>query len=440
MTAEPGSDHGYDVVDHATVDEARGGRGGLERLAAAARARGVGVLVDIVPNHLGVATPRLSTWWWDVLRHGQASVHAAAFDIDWAAGGGRLRVPVLGDEAAPVLRVEDGELRYFDHRFPIAPATATAGATPAEVHAAQHYELVGWRRADHELNYRRFFAVNTLAGVRVECPTCSTPATVRSSRGSVTGPVGGSSTGCASTIRTAWLIRVATSIGSPCHRRRAGLGREDPGRRRGVAGALADRRHHRLRRARRLRSGVRRSGRRGGVRRARRRGPWWSGTGVGRPGPRRQARRRRRDASAARCAASSATLRDDGLGAAIPDAVAIDTVAELLACFPVYRSYLPLGGEHLRDASAAAIAGRPDLAAAVAEITTLLAEPTNWAAVRFQQTSGMVMAKGVEDAAYYRFTRLGSLTEVGADPAEWSIDAAELHRRKRAARPPGRRR
>jgi len=129
LTAEPGSAHGYDVVDHGSVDPDRGGRGALERVAAAAHQRGLGVLVDLVPNHVGIATPRLSAWWWDVLTHGQASEHAAAFDIDWDAGGGKVRVPVLGDEPHPDLRVEDGELRYHDHRFPLAPGTATDGAS-----------------------------------------------------------------------------------------------------------------------------------------------------------------------------------------------------------------------------------------------------------------------------------------------------------------------
>ena len=133
----------------------------------------MGVLVDIVPNHVGVATPVENAWWWDLLQHGQESAHAAAFDVDWAAGGGRIRIPVVGDDdqapdGGPIanLAVVDGELRYHDHRFPIAPGTE--GDDPQEVHARQHYELVNWRVADHGLNYRRFFAVNTLAAIRVE--------------------------------------------------------------------------------------------------------------------------------------------------------------------------------------------------------------------------------------------------------------------------------
>ncbi len=143
------------------------------------------MLVDIVPNHVGVATPTPGTWWWDVLTHGRGSAYADAFDVDWDAGGGKLRVPVVGDDDRSMdggptanLTVVDGpdgpELHYYDNRFPIAPGTADDvgrnGVDADVVHGRQHYELVNWRVADHGLNYRRFFAVNTLAAIRVEDP------------------------------------------------------------------------------------------------------------------------------------------------------------------------------------------------------------------------------------------------------------------------------
>ena len=110
-----------------------------------------------------------------MLQHGPDSAHAEAFDIDWEFGQGKLLVPVLGDDDLPVdgrptghLEVVDDELRYHDNRFPIAPGTSYG--TPDEVHRRQHYELVSWRRGDSDLNYRRFFTVSTLAGVRVEQP------------------------------------------------------------------------------------------------------------------------------------------------------------------------------------------------------------------------------------------------------------------------------
>ena len=143
---------------------------GLRRLATAAHAAGMGVIVDIVPNHVGIATPPTSRWWWDLLTHGPDSPYAARFDVDWDAAGRKVRIPILGDEPTPDLTIVDGQLRYHEHRLPLAPGTDTA-APISEVLAAQHYELVNWRRADAELNYRRFFGISSLAGIRVEDPT-----------------------------------------------------------------------------------------------------------------------------------------------------------------------------------------------------------------------------------------------------------------------------
>ncbi|NDJ88771.1 alpha-amylase family glycosyl hydrolase, partial [Mycolicibacter kumamotonensis] len=83
MTAVRGSAHGYDVVDPTTVSAELGGPQGLARLSAAARAHGIGLIIDIVPNHVGVARPEQNRWWWDVLKHGRSSQYAAFFEIDW---------------------------------------------------------------------------------------------------------------------------------------------------------------------------------------------------------------------------------------------------------------------------------------------------------------------------------------------------------------------
>jgi maltooligosyltrehalose synthase len=151
---------------------------GLSALSSEARRLGMGVLVDIVPNHVGIARPYENPWWWHVLTHGESSEYASAFDVDWAAGDGRVLIPVVGDDdllddgRIANLRVLAGELHYHDQRFPLAPDSAPLG--PDEdanaVHARQNYELVSWRRADTDLNYRRFFSVNTLAAIRVEDP------------------------------------------------------------------------------------------------------------------------------------------------------------------------------------------------------------------------------------------------------------------------------
>ncbi|MCW2734402.1 MAG: maltooligosyl trehalose synthase, partial [Mycobacterium sp.] len=83
LTAGEGSTHGYDVTDPTTVSDALGGPDGLARLSEAVHARGMGLIVDIVPNHVGVDDPRQNAWWWDVLEHGRGSRYASFFDIVW---------------------------------------------------------------------------------------------------------------------------------------------------------------------------------------------------------------------------------------------------------------------------------------------------------------------------------------------------------------------
>src|SRR5690606_9510725 len=142
------------VVDHSRVDESRGGEAGLVRFAAAARAAGLGILVDIVPNHVGVSAPRQNPWWWDVLRQGRDSRHAAAFDVDWHRGGGKVRLPLLGSQPSDVLArgeivvdpapsegAPDGVLSYFEHVLPLAPGTAGLRDDLPALLSAQHYEL-----------------------------------------------------------------------------------------------------------------------------------------------------------------------------------------------------------------------------------------------------------------------------------------------------------
>jgi (1->4)-alpha-D-glucan 1-alpha-D-glucosylmutase len=106
LTAAPGSTHGYDVVDPCHVDPVLGGDDAFERLAAAAAARGLGLVVDIVPNHMA-ADPAANRWWWDVLRNGPSSEHAALFDVDPRHPEARLRgkvvLPVLDDRYGRVL-------------------------------------------------------------------------------------------------------------------------------------------------------------------------------------------------------------------------------------------------------------------------------------------------------------------------------------------------
>ncbi|GIT81446.1 malto-oligosyltrehalose synthase [Leifsonia sp. LS1] len=423
LQAEHGSMHGYDVIDHSRVDAERGGPEALRDFSAAAHERGLRVLVDIVPNHMGVATPQDNAWWWDVLTHGAEAEHAPFFDIDWAFGGGRLRLPILGDDPAELdaLRVEDGELRYYDHRFPIAPGTA--GGSAREVHDRQHYELMSWRRADDELNYRRFFAVNTLAGLRVEDERVFDATHAEIGRWLREGLVDGLRVDHPDGLREPgeYLERLARlADGAPVWVEKILEGDErtpdwpidgttgydalglvdrvltDPAGERELT-ALAD-------------------------------APEWTAL----------VRERKR-------AVADGILRSEVLrvvreltagteaGESVDAGRLADAVAELAAAFPVYRSYLPFGAEHLREALDAATASRPDLADALTTVAASVSAPgASSPTRRFEQTTGAIMAKGVEDNAFYRYPRLVSLTEVGGEPDVFAVPVDAFHRRQGA--------
>jgi len=449
LEAEPGSQHGYDVVAHDRIDPARGGAEGLAELSAEARRLGMGVLVDIVPNHVGVATPHLNAWWWDLLKYGQSSPYAVAFDVDWDLGGGRVRIPVVGDDdlvsdgRVGNLSIEGDELRYHHHRFPLTPSPTSPPSSPSsaversrdlddadEVHARQHYELVSWRAADHGLNYRRFFAITTLAGIRVEDRAVFDASHVEIGRWFDEGLVDGlridhpdglrdpasyldelsGLTGGAyvlvekilergETLQPAWATAGTTGydVLGLIDRVLTDPAGEEPltaleSRLRGRALDWHELTHDTKRAVADVTLGsevtriVREVVARGG-----------SETDAGAP--------------------SSTTAT----------AVLEDAVAELLACFPVYRSYLPLGREHLAEAFTEARRRRPELGSTFDSLAPILDDPAQPAAQRFQQTSGAVMAKGVEDNAFYRWGRLTSLNEVGGDPSEFSLSVEQFH-------------
>ncbi|GAA2961450.1 malto-oligosyltrehalose synthase [Microbacterium schleiferi] len=458
LQSTTGSDHGYDVVDPTRVDPARGGAAGLERYAAAARAAGLGILIDTVPNHMGIAVPVQNPWWWDVLLRGRSSRYAAAFDIDWEFGGGKVRVPVLGSEAdeaidameirvdpKPTARAPHGTLRYFDHEFPLAEGTAPGEATSypdavRQVLARQHFELMFWQLEASELNYRRFFAVSTLAGVRVEDPVVFDEAHEEVARwfregladglridhpDGLVDPGGylerlGAITGRRYTLVEKILEHSATehpellpawwdTDGTTGYDAMAEIDRVfiDPH----GEGAL-DALDERLRGA--------------------------TGLPPAQPWPDLIHDTKRMIADTIQRSEIARLVRCLPEQVALAASDATDALAELLACFPVYRSYLPAGREALDEALAEASARRPDLAEAIGALAPLLADPTLEVARRFQQTTGPVMAKGVEDTAFYRATRLGTLTEVGGDPSVFSLTVEGFHEafaRRQAQRP-----
>lgn len=442
LESTTGSNHGYDVVDPTRISAERGGEEGLRALLATLREHGMTLLLDIVPNHLGVARPAENPWWWDVLTHGPASRYAHHFDVDWGAPA--LLLPVLdADESGALeqLEIVDGELRYHEHRSPLAPGTDGGPddpATPQQVHERQHYRLVSWRRGTAELTYRRFFDVSDLAAVRVEDPAVfadthgrvlellrsdDTIAGLRIDHPDGLSDPGGYLRRLRSEIGPdRWLLvekilgvgedlpvswPVDGTSGYEALREVCGvfvdpdgaglltqLAAEHTGRKRSAHAVEADGRHLVVDEV--LVAEVRR------IADAFRAGP-------------------------------GADSRLTGIDLADVTATDLhDAVAEFCCGFPVYRSYLTPAIAEGRAAADTAVsvarARRPDLGAVLTALHAgLVGEPGSEYATRLQQTTGMVTAKGVEDTAFYRYNRLVALNEVGGDPARFGVPPAEFH-------------
>jgi len=443
LQAAPGSAHGYDVVDHTRLNSELGGEEAFDRLVAACRESGLGILVDVVPNHMAVSEPESqNTPWWSLLREGRQSPYAAWFDVDWdsADNPGKVLVPVLGaplGEVVDELELLADRIRYYDHEVPIAPGTRVDGDVLATLER-QHYRLSSWRVAGEELDYRRFFDVTTLAGVRVEVPEvfdATHGLLVRQVRDGVLDGLridhpdgladpGGYLDRLAGATSGAWVVvekilepgeelpadwATAGTTGYDALNRVLGIFVDPAGE-----APLTD--------------------------------LWTSFTGS--------------DASYAEVvdetkhlvlrevlAAEVNRLTEVGLRVCRTDPSLRDTtrrglreaLVEVLAGFEVYRAYLPPTGpadtaarHHVDAAVARALATLPRRAAEIDVVRRLvLAEgPSGPAAeefvTRFQQTCGPVMAKGVEDTAFYRYLRLSALNEVGGDPSRFGTTVAEF--------------
>jgi (1->4)-alpha-D-glucan 1-alpha-D-glucosylmutase len=147
LQAVPGSGHGYDVTDHSRIRDELGGDDGFRAMARRLRAAGIGIVVDVVPNHMAVHPANRQLM--DVLANGPEARCAHWFDIDWAAQDGKFLLPILGDDSDPAQVIRDWAL------------------PPAE---GAHYRLAHWHTASTELNWRRFFDITTLIGIRQEDP------------------------------------------------------------------------------------------------------------------------------------------------------------------------------------------------------------------------------------------------------------------------------
>ncbi|KAJ3049612.1 hypothetical protein HK097_009419, partial [Rhizophlyctis rosea] len=189
LQASPNSAHGYDVVDHRKINEELGGQEGFNHLSQTLRKASLGAIADIVPNHVSVSDPEnLNPYWWSLLKHGRTSPYASWFDVEWdhPALKDKVILPVLGSPLDEILskgelKVEDGVgadgkkeliIRYWSHVFPIAPGTESLKNDVKALLEKQHYLPSYWRKTmTGTLNYRRFFDVTTLAGIRVEDPS-----------------------------------------------------------------------------------------------------------------------------------------------------------------------------------------------------------------------------------------------------------------------------
>jgi malto-oligosyltrehalose synthase len=470
LTARTGSMHGYDVTDPTRVNPELGGESGLRRLVAALRTAGIGLIVDIVPNHMaagGLENP----WWGDVLRHGRASRYAKFFDIDWDSADpvlrGKVLAPFLGEPYGNALREarivldydrNNPRFRYYTTHFPIRPedhaeiAAATPDAFDPSTEAGrsrlhrllerQHYRLAWWRSANDTINWRRFFDINGLAAVRVEDETVFDATHETLLRLYREGLIDG------------FRIDHADGLADPaayCRRLRTRLdelaGQRPPDAPHGLAWLVVEKI---LGPGERLPDDWEVHGTSGydfmdevsallhdasgefALRQL-----WQTVSG------------RTSDFSAEDVLARSDVL-DRAFTAQLDVAVTSlhhialarletrDTtqaairraLVALLGRFPVYRSY---GVGQPSSVLAAAVANAMADVPAVHRATLALLErwlgeeATPEAALRFQQLSAPLAAKAVEDTAYYRYGVLLSRNEVGANARRFSATAAEFH-------------
>jgi (1->4)-alpha-D-glucan 1-alpha-D-glucosylmutase len=414
LTAVTGSTHGYDVTDPTMISAELGGPEGFSRLSAAARARGMGLIVDIVPNHVGVERPEQNSWWWDVLTLGRESRFSSFFDIDWDLDpDGRIVLPVLGSAAdADALTVDGEVLRLGDRIWPIRPGTGAGSA--AEVHARQAYRLVGWRSG--ACGYRRFFSITSLAAVRQEDPDVFDASHAEIGRWFREGLVDGlrvdhidgltDPAGYLARLREltgpdAWIVAekilaadeplepslpIAGTTGYDVLREIGGLFVDPNG-----VGPLTELAHETRCDTRELK------------------------------------------AKAARGTLPSELAR---LGRAIvrttgtDDPALPEAIAQLLSRVGGYRTDYPVLAPVLPEAISETISAAPELTSTVRLIATALDQPEP--ASRLQQLCGAVTAKAVEDTLFYRDARLVSLNEVGGTPERFGMSTGEFHQRAAA--------
>ncbi len=489
MTARPGSMHGYDTIDPTRINPELGGEEQFYRLVAALRQHDMGIIIDIVPNHMAVGSG--NAWWMDVLAGGRSSRYAKYFDIDWEPVNpllcGKVLLPVLGRPYGEALAAGELNLHaernrhfvhYFDQKFPVADSSVQAfsRASPDAFDPAfesgrrqlhhllegQHYRLAWWKCANDEINWRRFFDINELAALRMEVDETfeAVHASIFSlyAQGRIDGVRVDHVDGLAEPDRYCRKLRV----------RLRELETERPaGAPRGPAYVIVEKI---------LSRGE-------GLQRA------WEIDGTtgydfmdevnalehdangedaltdlwedisGRPGAfdleeelaRRQILNRSFSAQLDSTAnAFYITAQSELITRDISRSALRRVLVEILAHFPVYRTYARVDEEGPTDlkfvSEAVAHAKETCLPVDAWLIEKLAAwlsgqrmRPDdvalqNIALMRFQQLSAPLCAKAVEDTAFYRYGRLISRNDVGFDARKFACSAAEFHEKMRTRR------
>jgi (1->4)-alpha-D-glucan 1-alpha-D-glucosylmutase len=370
----------------------------------------MGLIVDIVPNHVGVEPPAQNPWWWDVLKHGRKSPFSQFFDIDWDLDHGRIVLPLLGSEDDVEKLAVDGDvLRLGELALPIAPGTGD-GSGP-EVHQRQNYRLVGWRQG--RSGYRRFFAITSLAGVRQEDRAVFDATHVEVARWFGEGLVDGlridhpDGLACPAGYLTwlreltgpeAWLVvEKILAVDEPLEPTLPVAGTTGYDALREIGGVFVDPAGEAAL------TGLYES-------------PW-------------SARTLKADVVTGTLASELSRLRRAIVAATGADHPQLDaTVAALVSNIGVYRSDYRGLSLVMPQALAATAAQRPELAEPLQIVAAALTGGGE-AATRLQQLCGAATAKAIEDCLFYRDARLVSLNEVGGEPHRFGVGAAEFHER-----------
>jgi (1->4)-alpha-D-glucan 1-alpha-D-glucosylmutase len=469
FTATAGSTHGYDVTDANEIDPSIGGREGFDRMVRALKAAGLGLILDIVPNHMAASLE--NSWWRDVIENGEKSPYARHFDIDWSR---KLTLPFLGNtfekvlEAGEILVKPDPKtgkpaLAYYEAFYPLNAGTYAGHeadvlnlsdkAAIANLHDRQPYRLLSWRDAPRDLSYRRFFEITGLAGVRVEDSKVFNDTHrlilefVRS--GAVDGLRVDHVDGLADP--KAYLERLRQHAGPNCYiivEKILGEGEHIPADWpisgttgyefiTAISDVLVD--GEKLDELRAAYEAV-----------------------VGRPvdtqAERRAAKLLMADKNFAGEVATLLKLaqqigQTEDRESALPESAIREALRELLVGFPVYRTYgtrqglsyedrqllasvldKVRRGQHLPDAQALGFLER----VLVGEVDQSVAAPASVFRTRFQQLTGPLMAKSVEDTLFFRQHMALALNEVGAAPLPrpFSLDRFHKQMQERLHRQP----